>query len=74
MNEKDSARSGEAGFYWKYESRLKVWDSCLYSTVSAAGELFAIRTTLFEAMPPIRSWLTLSLLLFYLAAFCNESN
>ena len=45
--EKDSAAATE-GIYWKYESTLKKWDAELYSVVGAAGELFAIRTELFE--------------------------
>jgi len=45
--EKDSAAATE-GIYWKYESKLKKWDAELYSVVGAAGELFAIRTNLFE--------------------------
>ncbi|PWT75993.1 MAG: glycosyl transferase [Bacteroidetes bacterium] len=36
------------GLYWKYESFLKKMDSALYSVVGAAGELFSIRTKLFE--------------------------
>ena len=51
VQEKDTASSGGEGFYWKYESKLKAWDSQLYSTVGAAGELFAIRTSLYEEMP-----------------------
>ena len=45
------ATAGE-GFYWKYESKLKTWDSELYSVVGAAGELFSIRTALYEPVPP----------------------
>jgi cellulose synthase/poly-beta-1,6-N-acetylglucosamine synthase-like glycosyltransferase len=45
--EKDSA-AGTEGIYWKYESKLKKWDAELYSVVGAAGELFAIRTELFQ--------------------------
>ncbi len=45
--EKDSA-VGTEGVYWKYESKLKKWDAELYSVVGAAGELFAIRTELFQ--------------------------
>lgn len=48
-NDKDGAAGGE-GIYWKYESVLKSLDSRLYSAVGAAGELFAIRTELFEVM------------------------
>jgi biofilm PGA synthesis N-glycosyltransferase PgaC len=36
------------GLYWKYESLLKRLDAQLYSVVGAAGELFSIRTALFE--------------------------
>lgn len=42
-----AAGSGE-GFYWKYESFLKKLDTELYSVVGAAGELFAIRTELYQ--------------------------
>jgi len=45
--DKDSAAATE-GIYWKYESKLKKWDAELYSVVGAAGELFAIRTKLFQ--------------------------
>ena len=48
---KDQAVSSGEGFYWKYESKLKTWDDELHSVVGAAGELFAIRTHLFEEMP-----------------------
>lgn len=51
VRDKDNASSGGEGFYWKYESKLKAWDARLYSTVGAAGELYAIRTALFEQMP-----------------------
>ena len=39
--------SGE-GLYWKYESFLKRLDTELHSVVGAAGELFAVRTDLYE--------------------------
>lgn len=45
----DAGAAGE-GFYWRYESALKKWDSELYSVVGAAGELFAIRTALWETI------------------------
>jgi biofilm PGA synthesis N-glycosyltransferase PgaC len=47
----DNATAGE-GFYWKYESKLKTWDSELYSVVGAAGELFSIRTELYVPVSP----------------------
>jgi len=43
----DASSAGE-GFYWKYESLLKKWDYELYSNVGAAGELFSIRTELYQ--------------------------
>lgn len=51
QKEKDKAVSSGEGFYWKYESKLKTWDDELCTVVGAAGELFAIRTELFEILP-----------------------
>lgn len=48
---KDEASSAGEGLYWKYESLLKRWDANLYSAVGAAGELFSIRTHLYENIP-----------------------
>jgi len=50
ITETADATAGE-GFYWKYESKLKTWDSELYSVVGAAGELFSVRTSLYEYVP-----------------------
>ncbi len=47
----DTISSKGEGTYWKYESLLKKLDFQYYSTVGAAGELFAIRTQLFTVMP-----------------------
>ena len=44
----DSAAGAGEGMYWRYESQLKKWDAELYSVVGAAGELFAIRTSLWQ--------------------------
>ena len=46
--DKDAAAGAGEGIYWKYESTLKKWDAELYSVVGAAGELFAIRTELYQ--------------------------
>lgn len=46
----EMAAEGE-GLYWKYESTLKKWDSELYSTMGAAGELYAIDPTLVKEVP-----------------------
>lgn len=51
MTTKDAANAAGEGIYWKYESALKRWDSELNSVVGAAGELFSLRTELFEAVP-----------------------
>jgi len=48
----DKAAGAGEGIYWKYESALKRWDAELYSAVGAAGELFAIRTELFQEVEP----------------------
>ena len=45
------ATAGE-GFYWKYESKLKAWDSELHSVVGAEGELFSIRKSLYQPVSP----------------------
>lgn len=48
----DAAAGAGEGLYWKYESTLKKWDAELYSAVGAAGELFAIRTKLYNEVEP----------------------
>jgi biofilm PGA synthesis N-glycosyltransferase PgaC len=48
-NQADNASGSGEGFYWKYESFLKRKDAEVYSIVGAAGELFSIRTALYEA-------------------------
>ena len=50
--EEEAASAAGEGLYWKYESALKRWDAELYSAVGAAGELFAIRTELFNEVEP----------------------
>lgn len=44
----DAAAGAGEGLYWKLESRIKNMDAELNSAVGAVGELFAIRTELFE--------------------------
>lgn len=51
MNSSEGAAAGGEGLYWKYESFLKKLDYQLHSAIGAAGELFAIRTSLYEEMP-----------------------
>ncbi len=50
VDKSSDATAGE-GFYWRYESKLKQWDSELYTVVGAAGELFSVRTDLYEDVP-----------------------
>lgn len=38
------------GLYWRYESFLKTQDAAFHSVVGAAGELFAIRTELWQSL------------------------
>ena len=49
---KDAAAAAGESAYWRYESTLKKWDAELHSAIGAAGELFAIRTELYEQMEP----------------------
>ncbi len=44
----DSASAAGEGLYWKLESKIKLWDATLNSAIGGVGELFAIRTELFE--------------------------
>ena len=46
-NKKQYKSTDQEGLYWKYESWLKQIDSNYYSVVGAAGELYAIRTSLY---------------------------
>lgn len=47
----DQGASAGESLYWRYESQLKAWDANLYSVTGAAGELMALRTSLFEEIP-----------------------
>ena len=46
-NKENAVNAGE-GIYWKYESLIKKCESEINSAVGAVGELFAIRTELFD--------------------------
>ncbi len=48
VKSKEKAVSAGENIYWKYESLVKKLESDLHSTVGAAGELFALRTDLYE--------------------------
>lgn len=47
----DKAHGAGEGLYWRYESRLKRLDYELHTVVGAAGELFSVRTDLYEHVP-----------------------
>lgn len=49
--EKDKVTAAGEGFYWMYESNIKKLESKFGSTLGAAGELYAIRTNLYEPPP-----------------------
>lgn len=48
LKNKDNAVNTGEGIYWKYESFIKKCESELNSALGAVGELFAIRTELFD--------------------------
>ncbi len=48
----DSASGAGEGLYWKLESAVKQMDAELNSAVGGVGELFAIRTDLFQPVEP----------------------
>ena len=52
QKDKENASSAGEGLYWKYESFLKKYDSDLYTTAGAAGELMSCRTALYQHLPP----------------------
>ena len=47
-NKSESAAGAGEGLYWRFESFIKKYDAELNSAVGAVGELFAVRTELFE--------------------------
>ena len=78
MNSAEGAAAGGEGLYWKYESFLKKLDYRLYSAIGAAGELFAIRTALYEEMPDdtLLDDFILSLRITmkrYIIAYCDQA-
>lgn len=52
VHSSESAAGSGEGLYWRYESFLKKLDAQLHTIVGAAGELFAIRTNLYEPVEP----------------------
>lgn len=49
IRDKNVSAVGEAeGLYWQYESFMKRLDASLNTVTGAAGELFSIRTSLFQ--------------------------
>ncbi|MGC8824318.1 MAG: glycosyltransferase family 2 protein [Bacteroidales bacterium] len=52
LPQQESAQGVGEGIYWKIESFIKRLESDVNSTVGAAGEICAIRTSLFEPLEP----------------------
>lgn len=50
MKKVENATTSGEGIYWRYESFIKKVESDCGSTLSAAGELFAIRTELYNSI------------------------
>lgn len=50
VHSSETAAGAGEGIYWKYESFLKRLDTQLNSVVGAAGELFAVRRSLFQTV------------------------
>ncbi len=48
LNTQENAAATGEGIYWKYESLIKELESNCNTTLSATGELYAIRTNLYE--------------------------
>ncbi|MCW3073552.1 MAG: glycosyl transferase [Flaviaesturariibacter sp.] len=46
----ESGVGSAEGWYWRYESFMKGLDASFYTVVGAAGELFAMRTSLFSPL------------------------
>lgn len=51
IDSSNRAASAGEGLYWRFESLVKQGEASLGSCLSAAGELFAIRTRLFTPLP-----------------------
>src|SRR5262245_56474398 len=48
----DTAVGRGVGFYWRYEKFMRTHESRIDSTIGVTGAVYAIRRTLFEAIPP----------------------
>jgi cellulose synthase/poly-beta-1,6-N-acetylglucosamine synthase-like glycosyltransferase len=40
------------GVYWRYEKKLRAWESDVHSVVGATGALYAVRRALIPTLPP----------------------
>jgi cellulose synthase/poly-beta-1,6-N-acetylglucosamine synthase-like glycosyltransferase len=47
----DREDTGSVGLYWRYEKRLRIWESCVHSTIGASGALYAVRREGFRPIP-----------------------
>lgn len=51
MTRANTGSTAAEGFYWKYESKLREWDSKAHAVTGAVGELYAIRRELLQPIP-----------------------
>ena len=51
IESRERAASGGDGLYWRYESKIKLAESRLGGTVTAEGEIFALRRADFHPIP-----------------------
>lgn len=51
VENRDRAASAGDSLYWRYEAKIKVAESLLGGTVSADGEIFALRRNLYRPIP-----------------------
>jgi cellulose synthase/poly-beta-1,6-N-acetylglucosamine synthase-like glycosyltransferase len=52
IESRERAASGGDGLYWRYESKIKLAESRLGGTVTADGEIFALRRADYSPIPP----------------------
>jgi poly-beta-1,6-N-acetyl-D-glucosamine synthase len=52
IESRERAASGGDGLYWRYESKIKLAESRLGGTVTADGEIFALRRADYRPIPP----------------------
>lgn len=52
ISDTETATGSGEGIYWRYESLIKHLESDISTTIGAAGEIFSIRTNLYQPVEP----------------------